>query len=663
MGSKGVALLVAVIGVIALAAAGLYLYRHHGAPGSEPEVATGEKPAAEQPKPESQPAETAPSKPTSVPSFDVVRIEPTGEGVIAGRAQPGWTVTLESGGDNIAETKADEEGAWSVVLDKPLPAGDHSLTLRATSPDGTQALTGQQPVQVAVGEPEGKAVVAQKEPAAQEEPAKEAAPAAPEEQKPAEAPAPEAAKPEQQAEAPQAVPGQPEPVVPDENAPPPVRPTPPVKIGKLDYQDTGSDSGKISMVGVGVPNVHVFFFYDQQPIGDLVIGSDGTWTFEVEKKLGEGEHTVRADTYDAKTGVVQGRASLRLGREPKPEGAQTAAQEPPPQPASAPAAEAPPAEPAIAQAGQPSGQPEPVYPDGPPQEAASPEPSTSVAAVEPQDLSSQPQPVYPEGEAASEAPSAEPSAPVAAAQPQDLSSQPQPTVPEEAGQSAPAAQPEATPAEPTPPVVAEQPSETKSPEPAKAPVEFTAVGSESGKVSLSGTGEPGARVFVYLDDSALGEVSVGSDGKWEFEAERKLPTGEHKFRADTVEEGTGIVISSPPISLTIMEKPAEAPEQEQAAAEPAPEPAPAPEAAPAQEAPPPAQPESSVAAEPEKPAQHKPHRPRVYTVRRGDTLWEIAEAYYGGGWHYRAILRDNRRKIRNPHWIYPRQKFHIPAGR
>ena len=125
MGSRFVALLVAVIGVIALAAAGIYLYRHHGAtPGVEDKVAQGEKPA-EQPKPgESKPAETAPSKPTSVPSFDVVRIEPTGEGVIAGRAQPGWTVTLESGGTKIAETKADEEGAWSVVLDKPLAAGD-----------------------------------------------------------------------------------------------------------------------------------------------------------------------------------------------------------------------------------------------------------------------------------------------------------------------------------------------------------------------------------------------------------------------------------------------------------------------------------------------------------------------------------------------------------
>ena len=44
MGSKGVALVVAVIGVIVLAAAGVYLYRHQGpAPSAEDKVATGEE--------------------------------------------------------------------------------------------------------------------------------------------------------------------------------------------------------------------------------------------------------------------------------------------------------------------------------------------------------------------------------------------------------------------------------------------------------------------------------------------------------------------------------------------------------------------------------------------------------------------------------------------
>jgi hypothetical protein len=656
MGSKGVALVVAVIGVIALAAAGVYLYRHQGpTPSAEDKVATGEQPGAEPGIPgESKPE----SKATAVPSFDVVRIEPTGEGVIAGRAEPGWTIALEDGGNKIAETKVDEEGAWSIVLDKPLSSGDHSLTLRAMSPDGTQGVTGQQPVNVAVG-----AVVAQKE----------------------------VPSPEQQAAAPepQAVPGQPEPVVPDANAPPPERPKPPVKIGKLDYQDTGADSGKITMSGVGDPNVRVVLFFDEQPLGETVIGSDGTWSFEVDKKLADGEHTIRADTYDEKSGMVAGRASIRLGREVAP-GAVPAA---------------------TAEAGPPSSQPQPAYPDGPSAdtEAASQAPVTATASAEPQDLSRQPQPVYPETEAAeAEKPAAEPATEIAepvtgtrpqpqpaypdgppvdldapstyaevAPQPQDLSSQPQPVYPPEPAPAETAAaeptpaEPAAPPAEPAPAepsqaVTAETPSEAKpAEEPKKAPVVFKSVdyqdtGADSGKVALSGTGEPGMRIFLYADQTPLGEVSVGSDGTWTFEADRKLGAGEHKFRADGIEPETGIALSSASIGIMRMEPPKE----EVAAAPAAPTP-PSTEAA-SEAAAPPTEPEQeTAAAEETKPeaTEKGADLPREYTVRRGDTLWDIAEVYYGGGWRYRAIVRDNRRKIRDPHWIYPEQKFDMRVTR
>jgi hypothetical protein len=732
MGSKGVALVVAVIGVIALAAAGIYLYRHHGpVPHAGDKVATGEKPALPPAEP-AKPAETkpAPSGPKAVPSFDVVRIEPTGDGVIAGRAEPGWTIVLEDSGNKIAETVVDNEGAWSIVLDQPLSPGDHALTLRAMSADKTQGLTGQQPVKVAVaGKPSGEAVVAQKETPAAQAPTPQGQPqpvypsGAPSEQQAAA----EHAKPEPQAAAePQAVPGQPEPVVPDANAPPPKRPKPPVKIGKLDYQDTSADKGKITMSGVGDPDLHIFLFFDEQPLGEAVVGSDGTWSFEADKKLAEGEHTIRADTYDEKTGMVAGRASIKLGREAAPEAAPaaTAQAEPPsgqPQPVypeGQPAAEAAsPAPAATAEAGQPAGQPQPVYPDGPPADlgAASSAPSSAVAAA-PQDLSRQPKPVYP-GEETAEAESATPepeaavaeaptftrpqpqpaypegapadlgassSYPQVAGAPQDLSSQPQPVyAPEPASTATAAAEPapaepgapqsEPAPAEPSGAVTAETPSATKpAEEKHQAPVVFKSVdyedtGADSGRVALSGTGEPGVRIFLYADQTPLGEVSVGDDGTWTFEGTRKLGTGEHKFRAEGVEPGTNIVVGSASIGIMRMEPP----KQEVAEAPPAPPAAtpPAAESAPQGAAPSaPAAPEGKTAAaeegEPaiaEKGAMSKPHRPRVYTVRRGDTLWEIAEAYYGGGWHYRAIVRDNRRKIRNPHWIYPKQKFHMPA--
>jgi nucleoid-associated protein YgaU len=215
-------------------------------------------------------------------------------------------------------------------------------------------------------------------------------------------------------------------------------------------------------------------------------------------------------------------------------------------------------------------------------------------------------------------------------------------------------------------VTAETPSEAKpAEEPKKAPVVFKSVdyqdtGAESGKVALSGTGEPGARIFLFIDETPLGEVSVGSDGGWAFEADRKLGTGEHKFRADGIDESTRAVVSSASIGIVRTELPKE----EVAAAPAAPTPPPAPEPAPEAAAPPPEQ-ETAAAEEtkPEAATEKDVELPREYTVRRGDTLWDIAEAYYGGGWRYRAIVRDNRRKIRNPHWIYPEQKFHMREAR
>ncbi|WP_288797838.1 LysM peptidoglycan-binding domain-containing protein [uncultured Arsenicicoccus sp.] len=52
--------------------------------------------------------------------------------------------------------------------------------------------------------------------------------------------------------------------------------------------------------------------------------------------------------------------------------------------------------------------------------------------------------------------------------------------------------------------------------------------------------------------------------------------------------------------------------------------------------------------------------PRYHTVKRGDTLWHIARRYYGNPLRWPVIAKANRSKIRNPHWIYPGQRFVIP---
>lgn len=59
------------------------------------------------------------------------------------------------------------------------------------------------------------------------------------------------------------------------------------------------------------------------------------------------------------------------------------------------------------------------------------------------------------------------------------------------------------------------------------------------------------------------------------------------------------------------------------------------------------------------PAPPAPVR-RSHTVRKGDTLWAIAQRYYGKATLWPRIFDANRAKIRDPHWIYPGQVFVIP---
>lgn len=49
-----------------------------------------------------------------------------------------------------------------------------------------------------------------------------------------------------------------------------------------------------------------------------------------------------------------------------------------------------------------------------------------------------------------------------------------------------------------------------------------------------------------------------------------------------------------------------------------------------------------------------------YVVKRGDTLWDIASQYLGGGTHYPQIAQENN--ISNPDLIYPGQVFKITTG-
>jgi LysM repeat protein len=61
-------------------------------------------------------------------------------------------------------------------------------------------------------------------------------------------------------------------------------------------------------------------------------------------------------------------------------------------------------------------------------------------------------------------------------------------------------------------------------------------------------------------------------------------------------------------------------------------------------------------------AQAPVERPATHTVKRGDTLWDLAQQYLGDPFQWPQIYQLNKDLIKDPHWIYPNQVFNIPGG-
>ncbi|WP_105421257.1 LysM peptidoglycan-binding domain-containing protein [Neorhizobium sp. T25_27] len=70
------------------------------------------------------------------PSFDVLRVEPDGSTVIAGRAAPHSKLEVTDGTAIVAKVDVGPSGDFAAILDKPLPPGDHQLVLKAIGKDG-----------------------------------------------------------------------------------------------------------------------------------------------------------------------------------------------------------------------------------------------------------------------------------------------------------------------------------------------------------------------------------------------------------------------------------------------------------------------------------------------------------------------------------------------
>jgi nucleoid-associated protein YgaU len=271
-------------------------------------------------KPRVETREVAPPKDenpaTVLPSFDVVRVEPNGEAVLAGRATPRSQVTLLDGGQGLANVETNLNGEWVIVLRDPLAPGTHELGLESKLTSG-EILQSENVVIVSVPEPPMIAAAPTPAPATAPAPAAEPATAPPTPTQPgavAEAPAAPSSEPAP-AGSPQMAPAdtvRPLAVLMPRSGTGPSRiiqnPEPvPRGLGQetllletVDYDD----EGRALVGGRGQVGVLVLVYLDGRPVGQTTVGADGRWQVSLEGEIPFGVHTLRVDQLDAAGRVV-----------------------------------------------------------------------------------------------------------------------------------------------------------------------------------------------------------------------------------------------------------------------------------------------------------------------------------------------------------------------
>ncbi|MSO89835.1 MAG: LysM peptidoglycan-binding domain-containing protein [Rhodospirillaceae bacterium] len=231
-------------------------------PAAAPPAPAPTSPAAAAPAPASQPPPPIPTN----PSFDVVRVSPLGEAVIAGRAEPNSVVTVYDSETEIARAKADARGEWVVVPDKRLAPGSRELSLKAELPD-RPAQRSDDVVVLAVPQPArdlaGEAAARPTPPLALLAP-REGSGRSTVLQVPSVEPAPApSANPEGQA----------------------------LNLDTVDYDVAGN----VVFGGRSPPGESVQVYVDNQPVGRAESNLTGDWTLTPQEPVEPGLHTLRVD--------------------------------------------------------------------------------------------------------------------------------------------------------------------------------------------------------------------------------------------------------------------------------------------------------------------------------------------------------------------------------
>ncbi len=141
--------------IVVVGGASVALFAPHGTQRDNVPLA---QPSVSKPAPVAATPVAKPDVRETIPEFDIVRVEPTGELVVAGRAMPNALIVLMRGDAQHGSASADAEGRFAMVP-SALPPGNHELRLVATDRAGSK--TSKQSVFVSVPQDrKGETIVA-----------------------------------------------------------------------------------------------------------------------------------------------------------------------------------------------------------------------------------------------------------------------------------------------------------------------------------------------------------------------------------------------------------------------------------------------------------------------------------------------------------------------
>jgi nucleoid-associated protein YgaU len=211
------------------------------------------------------------------PSFDIVRVNPAGDAVVAGRAAPGADVAIIDNGREIGRAVADIQGQFVFLSTTPLPVGGQELSL--TSHQGGAETKGEGSVVLIV--------------------------------------------PDRVSVPPATGPGTPSTavaVLTSPDAAPRVLQGPAAGQGArlgLDVVDYDA-KGAIRFAGSAPPGAVVRLYVDNRPVGDARSDPQGHWNMRPDNAIAAGDHALRLDQL-SNSGRVEIRIELRFQRAVIPE--------------------------------------------------------------------------------------------------------------------------------------------------------------------------------------------------------------------------------------------------------------------------------------------------------------------------------------------------------